>query len=355
MSSNQGAALSQVSDYRQILVADRPVIDVRSPLEFAQGAVPSACNLPILNDDERAEIGKRYKSKGQLAAYELGMALVSDSVRASRIRRWHQFIDTNADPVLCCWRGGLRSNIAQSWLCDSGYNLPVVQGGSKALRSFCLSELERASGLPLMVVSGRTGVGKTALLHRVAYSIDLEALAKHRGSAFGKLEQEQPHPVSFDALLVRSILRSDWSHRVVVEDESRNIGRLTIPAGFYRAMQNAPIVVVCIPDHERITATYCRYVKNANADRMLDALGHIRKRLGGVLHARLRRLMAEAFRMNDVEQHRNWIALLLKLYYDVMYDYQLSQKEARVVFRGNHSETLEWLGDPANLKVVKRK
>ena len=351
MNEDWGETLSKVSDYRKILATDRPLIDVRSPLEFAQGAVPSAQNLPILNDNERVQVGTCYKSEGRSAALDLGTALVSGSVRDSRIRGWQQFIDTNESAILCCWRGGLRSEIAQAWLRDRGYSVPTVVGGSKALRSFCLSELERASDLSLVVVSGRTGVGKTSLLHELANSIDLEALAKHRGSAFGKLEQEQPHPVSFDALLVRSILRSDWSLRVAVEDESRSIGRLTIPANFYQALQNAPVVVICVPDHERIGTTYTEYVKGASSNRMLEALDRIKKRLGGELHACLRRLMSEAFRSNDEEQHREWIALLLQQYYDVMYDYQLSQKEVRIVFSGRPSEVLDWLRNPANLKI----
>ncbi|MBK7440181.1 MAG: hypothetical protein IPI65_01215 [Bacteroidetes bacterium] len=53
-----------------------PVIDVRSPKEFAVAHIPGAINIPLFDDNERAIVGITYKQEGQQAAIEKGLNLV---------------------------------------------------------------------------------------------------------------------------------------------------------------------------------------------------------------------------------------------------------------------------------------
>ena len=128
-----------VADHRRILREGLPLIDLRAPTEFALGAFPGAVNLPLLTDAERAAVGTRYKQCGQQAAIALGEELVSGATRTERIDSWRTFIATHPGTLLYCWRGGLRSQIAQEWLRDSGVEVARIAGGYKTLRRTCLA------------------------------------------------------------------------------------------------------------------------------------------------------------------------------------------------------------------------
>ncbi len=100
----------------------RVLIDVRAPVEFRQGALPGAVNLPLMDDDERHRIGIEYKQAGQDAAIALGEQLVAGSVRAERVDAWRRLLDRHPDALIYCFRGGQRSRIAQQWLAEAGSN-----------------------------------------------------------------------------------------------------------------------------------------------------------------------------------------------------------------------------------------
>ena len=72
-------------NYRALLIADTPIIDVRAPIEFEQGAMPAAINLPLMNNDERAAVGTCYKQQGSDAALALGHKLVAGEIRQQRM------------------------------------------------------------------------------------------------------------------------------------------------------------------------------------------------------------------------------------------------------------------------------
>ena len=129
-----------------------PLLDVRAPTEFNSGALPCSTNLAILNDAERAAVGKAYKQSGRDAAMQLGHELVSGDTRAARIAAWLSFIDDNPDARIMCWRGGQRSRIAQAWLAEHGVHLNRIDGGYKALRQTCMAVLEDAD----KVLNGET-------------------------------------------------------------------------------------------------------------------------------------------------------------------------------------------------------
>lgn len=323
----------------RLLAASGPFIDVRSPGEFARGTVPGAVNLPLLDDDERAQVGIAYKHQGRDAALAVGESLVLGSVKQERIARWTQMAEQRPT-WLYCWRGGLRSAIAARWLAERDIEVQTVPGGFKALRHACLVVLERAmSEKNWLVLGGRTGSGKTGIIRRRADSIDLEGLANHRGSAFGGLERPQPAPVTFENSLAVAYLRLTGS-RLLLEDESRTIGRLALPRPWYQQMQQSPVIVLEATMTERITNIRREYVDDPLTTgtlpedlltRYQGALERIRKRLGGARHREAANALVHGFEKGT---HERWIELLLTWYYDPMYDYQLSKKQRRVVYRG---------------------
>ena len=128
-------------DFARLFLDDVPLLDVRAPVEFNQGAFPLATNLPLLNDDERHRIGICYKEKGQAAAIELGHQLVGGDIRAARTHTWLDWCRQHPDGYLYCFRGGLRSQTVQQWLAEQGVQQPLVTGGYKAMRRFLLDTL----------------------------------------------------------------------------------------------------------------------------------------------------------------------------------------------------------------------
>ena len=336
------------TDHNALLRSGDGFVDVRAPVEFAKGALPDAINLPILNDAERAAVGTRYRQHGQQAAVALGEELVCGEVRAARIEAWAAFARSHPQCTLYCARGGLRSRIAQAWLAEAGTSVPRVEGGFKSLRQSCLRAIdEAAASLKLIVVGGRTGSGKTAVLAHAPASIDLERFANHRGSAFGEQPSPQPPPVGFENALAVEMLRlSAPGTTVALEDESRQIGRLAIPARLYEAMQAAPIVVIEASLDARVENILTEYVLEApNPHEHLPAsFARIRKRLGGTRHQEIGELLTNALSQGDPDLHRQWIRRLLTDYYDPMYDYQIAAKQDRIVYRGDANAVAGYLG-----------
>jgi tRNA 2-selenouridine synthase len=334
------------------LLANRgPFIDLRSPGEFSTGAVPGAVNLPLLNDDERHQVGLTYKAEGQAAAIALGETLVSGPVKDARLAAWLAFIEDHPDTWLYCWRGGLRSRTVQGWLREAGMSIERVPGGFKALRQRCLEVLDAAPGTrPWLVLGGRTGTGKTVVLNEASGSIDLEGLANHRGSAFGAALSPQPTPVNFENALAVDWLNHDHPY-LLLEDESRTIGRLAVPPAWHAQMQAAPVVILEADLESRAAHIAEEYVaeplalgvsETSLAESLQGSLDRIQRRLGGLRHRQVSEQLADGFRTGE---HGPWIQSLLSWYYDPMYDYQLEKKEARVIFRGDRQAVREFLDD----------
>lgn len=343
--------------FDRLLLDGRPLLDVRAEGEFASGTLPSSSNLPLLDDDERHQVGKRYKQAGAEAAVKLGHRLVSGTVRAERTGAWLRWAKAHPGGALYCWRGGQRSAIVQAWLAEEGCHVPRIAGGYKALRRHLLTVIDTLAGrLPLLVLGGRTGTGKTRLLGSIRRSLDLEGLAGHRGSAFGARAAGQPAPASFENALAIELLRLRDGGRVpvAVEDESRNIGRLSLPSELIANLGSAPLLLIERSLEERVSITLEDYIVAglaerqacyggeqgfaAYADWLRDAMHRIRKRLGGVRHRELSAMLETALaaqqHSGDPHAHRGWITRLLTEYYDPMYDYQLQAKRDRVLFEG---------------------
>lgn len=363
---SQPAASEQLDEERfaELLLADTPLLDVRSPVEFQHGAFPAAVNIPLLTNSEREQVGKTYRHSGRAAAIALGYTLVAGEARTQRLHQWLDFFRQHPDAALYCYRGGLRSRITQQWLAEAGLSVPRITGGYKALRRFLMSTVSQASRCyRFLVLGGRTGSGKTHLLNRFANSIDLEGLAAHRGSAFGRRVQEQPAQIDFEnrlgvALLRQARFESDW---LMLEDESRAIGSVSIPLDFHQCMRDAPLAVIDEPLQFRADVILQDYIRSnflaykaadsrtyqaRFAGFLTDSLGKIQRRLGGQLYSETLARMQSALAMDPesamLEAHRDWIILLLRHYYDPMYDYQLNRKLERIVFRGDRAEFCAW-------------
>ncbi len=359
--------LPQVENFRELFLHDVPLLDVRASVEFAAGAFPCAENLPLVDDEERHLIGIRYKEAGQEAAVELGGRLVSGARRTQRIAAWQQFAARHPDAVLYCFRGGMRSQISQAWLHEhAGVRMPRVKGGYKALRRFLLNEL--ATGIEAIepiVLGGRTGVGKTLLLARLEHTLDLEGLAWHRGSAFGRHATPQPTQIDFENRLAIALLkhRAGGNPPLVVEDESKHIGSRHLPERLYQRLKAAPLVVLEATLQERVENTLREYVIDSLAehralhgeetgfetwaDGLLGSLDRVRRRLGGVRHQALRGVLEDALARQrahgDLARHRDWIERLLVDYYDPMYDYQIARNAERIRVSGRAGEVLAYL------------
>lgn len=338
-----------INPLAQLLKQDTTFIDLRAPAEFARGALPNAVNLPLLTDEERSRVGITFKRTGQHAAIALGHELVSGATRSRRIRGWLDFAQQHPATWLYCWRGGMRSEIAQSWLAAAGTTLPRVTGGFKALRQTCLGVLEEAPGAkPWLIIGGRTGSGKTQLLKRFACGIDLEGIANHRGSAFGAQLSPQPTPVDFENALAAAYLKH-LDHLVVLEDESRTIGRLALPQAWHTCMQDSPLLILELDVAARAQNIAREYVSEPLAageseaalhSRYSASLQRISKRLGGVRYKDVQSALDAGFANGE---HRKWIELLLRWYYDPMYDYQLDRKFERVITRGTAAELAQYI------------
>lgn len=366
MAADAVVVRDDTEDYRRLFLDDVPLMDVRAPVEFAQGAFPGACNLPLLDDSQREAIGKRYQQAGQDEAIRLGLELATPAIREQRLAAWSEFCRDHPDGYVYCFRGGLRSRTTQQWLREQGIDYPLVRGGYKAMRRFLIDALERsAAELQLVCIGGLTGSGKTRVLRQVRHHVDFEGLANHRGSAFGRDPLDrQPSTIDWENAVSIAMLRHREQYPaqpLFVEDEGRLIGRINMPDSLYAALLRAPRAILRASIEQRVELIREDYVEHAwPAYRqvhgaqarvqfscyVLDNLARIRKRLGGERYARVRRQFESAleslFESGEGAGFADGIRLLLEEYYDPMYRYQQELKQPRVVFEGSDAELLEW-------------
>ncbi|MCU7800467.1 MAG: tRNA 2-selenouridine(34) synthase MnmH [gamma proteobacterium symbiont of Lucinoma myriamae] len=359
---------------RSLFLHDTPLMDVRAPVEFAQGAFPCAVNHPLMNDQERHDVGLRYKQQGQDAAIKLGNKLVSGDIKEQRIAQWQAFAREHPDGYLYCFRGGLRSRTTQQWLKESGVDLPLVNGGYKAMRRVLIDELEQSiADSQFIILGGKTGTGKTWLLKELSGAIDLEGFAHHRGSSFGRFPDGQPSQINFENTLAIALMknRSRGVNQFWLEDEGRLIGSLSLPQSLQKKMKQSPLVLLEEDLQYRISITlkdyvidleeyYRTYYKHRDlqtnntlesdepfkqfSSYLLDSLARIKKRLGGERYQKVEQQMQDALKeqksSGNIVSHRIWIESLLTTYYDPMYEYQLESKQQRLIFRGNSHQIL---------------
>ena len=253
------------------------IIDVRAPAEYAEDHIPGAISLPVLDDEERARVGTIYKQESPFKARKVGGALVARNAAkhlegplADRTGGWR--------PLVYCWRGGQRSGSFATILAQVGWRTETIAGGYKAWRALVVKALyETPVASPVLVLDGNTGSAKTEVLNLLpalgVQVIDLEGLARHRGSLFGHLPGGQPSQKAFETALALALARLDPARPVVVEAESSKVGDCRLPPELWKAMSAAPRLAIAAPRAARAS-----YLTRAYRDMVEDA-----EKLAGVI------------------------------------------------------------------------
>jgi tRNA 2-selenouridine synthase len=232
------------------------IVDVRSPGEFAKGAVHGAVNIPLFSNDERAEIGILYRQLGKEPAIQRGLQHVGGKL-GGFVGTFDRF--RGKPLVVYCARGGMRSQAVVSLLASLGFDVQRMDGGYKAYRNYVLAELEHCVPPRMIVIHGETGVGKTLLLNKLANALDLEGAAQHRSSLFGGVNRNPRTQQQFEADLLHRLHSLDPAQPVWVEGESRKVGGVTIPESLRRAMPTSTCVLVTASLETRITRIIAEY------------------------------------------------------------------------------------------------
>jgi len=318
---------------------DTPILDVRSPGEYIRGHIPGAISFPLFTDTERSEIGTLYKQSGRVAAVLRGLEITGPRM-AEMVTQAHFFAGLDKSVRLYCWRGGMRSHALAWLLSTAGFRVQVLEGGYKSWRNYILQVFQRKYNF--LVLGGYTGTGKTIILnglkHRGHQTLDLEALASHKGSSFGSLGMpQQPTQEHFENILAHALLNLDIEKRIWIEDESRMIGRLTLPPAFWDQKISTQVLFLEQDKHLRIEHLVKEYAMYLAAELEASVL-RIQKKIGG---QRTREAL-EALKNKNYHQ----VAEIVLYYYDKAYDKallssQFPKKAYRISIQGVGEETLD--------------
>jgi len=353
-----------INQFKSELLKGTPVMDVRAAVEFNTGSIPGSINIPILSDEERKEVGTCYKKQGREAAIQLGESLVSGENLQQKVSQWSQQFHKSPQTIVTCFRGGLRSQFTQKFLADAGISSVRLQHGYKSARQFFIDQIQDFSEkTPMLLLSGTTGSGKTQVLNQLGSeypNIDLENLAKHRGSAFGAMIEAQPSQADFENQLALQSLKVELNNRpLLLEDESRLIGSCYIPENFFMKMREGPVLLLQEDLESRIDMIYDDYISSQlnegssfeQAQQLFEkykgAIAKIQKKLGGLRAQELLedlQICVNDFWLNkSLERNKIWIEKLLVWYYDPMYTSSLSTRNPKIIFQGSREEIIAYL------------
>ncbi|WP_159477013.1 tRNA 2-selenouridine(34) synthase MnmH [Dyadobacter sp. 3J3] len=319
---------------RDFFKLDVPLADVRTPAEFEHGHIPGAFNLPLFSNEERVIVGTTYKQIGREQAILLGFDLTGP--------KWSGFIKQalQAAPdkkiAVHCWRGGMRSG-AMAWALDLyGFEVYLIEGGYKRYRRWVLDQFEKS--YQLLILGGMTGSGKTRILQQLQNSgeqmIDLEALARHQGSTFGTMNKMvQPTQEQFENNLAYQLKGLTISRFIWVEDESHNIGKLSIPNNFWKQMNQAVLIDLIVDPDQRVKNLVTEYGQ-LDKEFLISCTERIQKRLGPL---QTKNTIA-AIKENRMEDFIRFVLV----YYDKTYRTSLSKRQPDHI----HSMEIAYL-DPA--------
>ncbi len=304
---------------------DLPLLDVRTPSEYADGHVPLAVNVPLFSDEERAAVGTAYHRESRAAAMQRGLEAAGPKLPL--LVKCAREIVPDGEALVYCWRGGMRSEAFDWLLTFAGFQTDRLAGGYKAFRNHVLDSFKVPR--EVHIVSGKTGSGKTEILSRLAamgeQTIDLEGLASHKGSVFGGLDEpDQPRQQQFENRLALRWRRLDPARPVYLEDESRRIGAINVPAGIWRQMRKAPAYVVQTTVEARVERLVDIY-GTVPPGELKDAIRLVEKRLGGL---RTKQALRAVDTGNLPEACRH-----LLHYYDKAYLHGLTMRDAAKVHR----------------------
>ncbi len=291
---------------------------MRSPSEYAEDHIPGAINCPVLDDAERIRVGTLHQ-QSPFEARKIGAALVARNIARHLEERW---LDKSRTwhPLIYCWRGGQRSGAMTHILRQIGFAAERLDGGYKSYRHHVREQLlvlpEKFS---FRVLCGLAGSGKsrllTALQQAGAQVLDLEEIARHRGSVLGDMpDKAQPSQKSFDSQLLARLETFDPALPVYVESESKKIGALRVPDTLIQAMWNSPCLKLESPIALRVALLREEY---AHFLRAPDLLAASLDRLKGTY---ANELLAHWHSLCKAQAWDEFITELLAQHYDPAYN-----------------------------------
>ncbi|SDP32773.1 tRNA 2-selenouridine synthase [Litchfieldia salsa] len=288
-------------------------IDVRSPSEFKESTIPGSRNIPIFNDEERAEIGTIYKKVSVEAAKQRGLEIVSAKL-PTFIK---EFQEIEGDKLVYCWRGGMRSKTSATVTDLMGIKVFRLLGGLNAYRKWVVDELENWVVKPdVYILNGLTGTGKTAILKRLHQKehpvIDLEGLAGHRGSTFGQVGLQPNNQKMFDSLLLKELERIKDESYVLFEAESKRIGKIALPDFLMKKKELGKQLFIELPIEERVKHILEEYNPSGYQQQYIEAFQVIKNRI----HTPISREIETNLLSGNFASA---IHLLLEFYYDPRY------------------------------------
>ncbi|MBW7453155.1 tRNA 2-selenouridine(34) synthase MnmH [Paenibacillus sepulcri] len=300
------------------------MIDVRSPSEYADATIPGSLNIPLFDDQERAEIGTLYKQVSVQAAKERGLEIVSAKLPAFI----KQFAEIPQNKSVFCWRGGMRSKTTATLLSLMGIHAYRLTGGYRAYRQWVVEQLNTLQlDQQAFVIHGNTGSGKTAILRKLKEKgypvLDLEGLAGHRGSIFGEIGLKAHNQKTFDALLMDDLRTYSEPAYMLFEAESRRIGKITLPDLIMDRRASGHHIQIELPLEARVRQIIEDYKPWENAEACMRAFKQIKSRIHTPIAAEI-----ESCLMN--EQYAAAVELLLVHYYDPMYSHSSSTHEEKI-------------------------
>ncbi len=308
------------------------LFDVRSPGEFAKGHIPNALNLPLVEDDERVEVGTLYVQHSEQEAYLKGLEIIGPKLHRFARTAIEKSIDRKI--LLYCFRGGKRSE-SMAWLFELvGLKAIVLEGGYKSFRNYIRKFFKKI--FHFIVIGGYTGSGKTRILQKLAEQgqqvLDLEGLVNHKGSVFGSIGMgEQPHYESFENALFQTLQSFDPDKVIFVEDESRHIGKLLIPVDLFSQLTGAPIIIIEKSLDNRINGLKKDYLSVENAI-LIEYVTKIQKRLGS------QRTKDVIFAIQ--EGYMEYAIKEVLFYYDKAYQRTVDQRDQKKLFIKSDDESV---------------
>ncbi|MBI5393631.1 tRNA 2-selenouridine(34) synthase MnmH [Candidatus Woesearchaeota archaeon] len=288
-------------------------IDTRTPAEFTEAHISNAINIPIFSNDERALIGTIYAKINKEEAIDKGVELFSQKL-PDILQQMKQYKDKTI--IINCWRGGMRSKVVTNVLCGLGYKALQLDGGHKAYRNYIIEQLNNYQyNFKFAVLYGLTGTGKTELLNKFPNSLDLENLAQHRNSRLGMVGLEPKNQKMFDALLLQRLRALQKQEFVIIEGESRKLGRILLPESLFKTMKKGINIKIELPIEIRCKRLASEYFDTPEKTQQVK---NIVKTMTQVLsHQIVDNIIAEI----DSQNYEEAVRLLLIHFYDPKYNH----------------------------------
>lgn len=317
-SGSADTAMKELSYQESLSITDSVYIDVRSPSEFGEDHIARSVNIPLFGNDERKEVGTIYRVAGRTQAIERGTEIVGEKLR-DMVKEFMQYQDKNI--ILLCARGGMRSGSLASLLDSLGLRVFKLKNGYKDYRRYVAGQLESITlPAPLVVLQGLTGSGKTEVIRKFPWSIDLEGMAGHRSSVFGGIGIRQNTQKRFESLLLDRINDLRGAPYCLIEGESRKIGNLHLPDSLYELMKHSPAIYLDASMERRVDIIFNEYIAHCNEENIPAIVKSLSQKLGD----RNVELLTGLYAAGNI---REFIRVILDKYYDPLYRHSLERRD----------------------------